>query len=77
MKYTHKSEQLNATDSRHFVIRMAIKKMTRVCHYHTNVLISRIDSKCSLDMSEVKKSLVKSSSTISSAAGDPEKEDGE
>ena len=45
--------------------------------YHTNVWRSIIDSKCSVDMSEAKESLEKSSSTISSAAEDPELEDGE
>ena len=51
--------------------------MAKVYHHHTNVSKSIIDSNCSWDVSDVKESLVKSSSTISSAAKDPELEDGE
>ena len=77
MKCTNNWKQFLVISMGNNVIAMVIKMRTKVCHYITNVSICRNDSEYSLDISEVKESLVKSSSTISSAAEDPELEDGE
>ena len=60
-----------------FLMKMANKMVPPGYQNHIHISKSRIDSKCSLDKSEAKESLVKSSFTISSATEDLELEDGD